>query len=164
MRELIFFIGLTLFLVNPFLHAAEATVELGDVNGMEVQAKFFKCDKEASSGNLKFKKTDEMIYRVTTKNKSNRSFPQVEIQSSLHVVKSECQSLVPGTLLPGRSLSALQTISLAPGINSFFEHIYTPPSNICPLTAIVKVRITYVQRGIMKAATLSSPVLLSITE
>jgi hypothetical protein len=146
----------------PFLNANES-IFVGDINGLEVKLTFFGEKPNHSDGKIIYEKEDSpLIYRVTIKNRSNQSFPQVEMQTSLHVVQASCGDLLPGARLPGNSISPLFTTSLAPGVASNFEHAYNIPGSLCPLTGIVKFRVTYTQRGIIKAANLTCPVKFEI--
>ncbi|MCB4757583.1 MAG: hypothetical protein LHV69_11245 [Elusimicrobia bacterium] len=142
--------------------AIENSILVGDVNGLEIQVKFMGNEKGLTGEKLIYEKGKLLGYRVSVKNRSNQSFPQVEMQSSLHVETAECPDLMSGSRLPGASISPLHNAALAPGITFNFDHAYTIPDSICPLKAQLKIRLQYTQRGVIKAQTVISPLPIQI--
>jgi len=133
-----------------------------DANGLEIQIRFRGYEEISPGGLLQYKKGDRLSYEASVKNKSNRSFPQLEMQTSLHVASSQCENLTAGSKLPGPTISPLHTASLTPGVSFNFNDAFTLSDSLCPLTAVLQLRLQYIQRGVIKAETIISPIPLSI--
>jgi hypothetical protein len=65
--------------------------------------------------------------------------------------------ILPGDLLPGASVSPLQTMSFEPMGSGDFEGIYPVPANLCRSDGHVKIRITYMFKDRLQAADLVAP-------
>lgn len=138
--------------------ARAGDILIGEVNGLEFRVKFLNPGDKSPAKSIVFKKGQPFGFRLTVKNRSNRSVPQAEIQTSLHVQEASCPEILPGSRLPGPSISLPHQAALAPGVSSYFDHIYTPPATLCDLTGYIQVHLTYTQRGVIKAESLISPV------
>ena len=135
-------------------------IHVGDVRGLDVQVEFMGFTGLSSRGEYEYKTGKPMAYRIHLKNRSNRSFSPLEVQSSLHSDGAECETtkLYPGARLPGEAISPLHNISVAPGGSYEYETIYHVPNNLCPSTGNLKVRIQFTQSGRINSSTLIAPI------
>ncbi len=143
--------------------AAETTGEaIWDVNGIAVHVKFSQFKPSSTTQKILFPTGKPVTYKLTIRNRTNRSFSQVDVQSSLHVQTASCEGLAPGARLPGPSISPSSTVTLAPGAMFSFDYSYVPPSGLCPLSTVLKVHLQYMQRGIIRAQTTSCPLAIEL--
>jgi len=135
-------------------------IHVGDVRGLDIQVDFSGYENlDISNGEFLYGMGDSLVYTVRIKNRSNRSFSKIEVQSSLHSDGIQCESmeLFPGSHLPGEAISPVYDVNLSPGDHYEYEAIYTPPKTLCPSSGNLKIRIFSVQSGHMESTTLLAP-------
>ena len=135
------------------------SVLVGNVAGLEVHVDFLGFKGVGTGGTYKYEKGGQLNYRVVVKNKGNISFQRLNVQSSLHSDGISCEkyAVAPGSLLPGDSISRLYNMSLATGDSDEFEASTDIPSDFCPSTGLLKIRLQYSLNEHLQASTLVAP-------
>ena len=151
---------LVLGLLFTTLAWGSTAIHIGDVKGLELQVEFRGYQGVAHNGEFLYSKGRALAYQINLINRSNLSFSELEVQSSLHSdgVTCETKTLYPGTKLPGEALSPVHTVSIPPGGEYDYEVIYQVPPQICNSSGNLKVRLQYNQRGRIHSSTLIAPV------
>gem|GEM_PF-3624781 len=134
-------------------------MQFGQIQGMEVEGEFYGYSQQNQKGEFVFPSGKHLAYKIRIKNRSNKSFANMEVQSSLHSDGATCpsMSLYPGARLPGAALSPVHTISLSPGTSQEYEVVYPLSNDICNSSGHLKVRIQYSLSGRLHSSTLLAP-------
>ncbi|OVE75419.1 hypothetical protein BVX98_07650 [bacterium F11] len=135
-------------------------IHIGSVNGLDVQVEFMGYEELSERGEFLYEKGDSLIYRLRIKNRANRAFSPIEVQSSLHSDGIQCnpKSFYPGETLPGSSVSPVHQAALSAGNDYEYDVKYNIPSDICSSSGNLKVRIQFTQFGRIQSSSLIAPI------